>query len=163
MTGGVDRSDPWGHHGGMSLSDVSASAGARVLENGHRALLAVTGGRFPRKLLGMETIELHTIGRKSGQRRSSMLTAPIFEADRIVVVASKGGHSDHPDWYKNLAADPAVDVTFGDTTTPWIARTADAEEKKALWPTIVKANPGYDGYQQKTDRDIPVVVLSRRS
>ncbi|MCF8610358.1 nitroreductase family deazaflavin-dependent oxidoreductase [Gordonia sp. HY285] len=147
----------------MTFSDVTASAGAWVLENGHRALLAVTGGRFPKKLLGMETIELHTIGRKSGQRRSSMLTAPIFEADRIVVIASKGGHSEHPDWYKNLVANPDVEVTFGESTTPWSARTADAQEKADLWPTAVKINPGYDGYQRKTDRDIPVVILTPRT
>ncbi|GAA4662698.1 nitroreductase/quinone reductase family protein [Gordonia humi] len=146
----------------MNFSDTTASAGAWVLENGHRALLAVTGGRFPKKLLGMETIELHTVGRTSGQRRSSMLTAPIFERDRIVVVASKGGHSDHPDWYKNLVANPDVEVTFRETTTPWTAVTADADAKAALWPTVVKVNPGYDGYQRKTDRDIPVVVLTPR-
>ncbi|WOC13896.1 nitroreductase/quinone reductase family protein [Gordonia sp. MP11Mi] len=147
----------------MTFSDVTASAGAWVLENGHRTLLAVTGGRFPKKLLGMETIELHTIGRKSGQRRSSMLTAPIFETDRIVVIASKGGHSEHPDWYKNLVANPDVEVTFGESTTPWTARTAAADEKADLWRTAVKINPGYDGYRRKTDRDIPVVILTPRT
>ncbi|GEE01079.1 hypothetical protein nbrc107696_15250 [Gordonia spumicola] len=147
----------------MNFADTTASAGAWILENGHRTLLAITGGRFPKKLLGMETLELHTVGRKSGQRRSTMLTAPIYSADKIVVVASKGGHSDDPDWFKNLAADPDVEVTVDDVTTTWTAHRADPAEKAALWPTIVKANPGYDGYQKKTDRDIPVVVLTPRS
>lgn len=147
----------------MTISDVTASAGAWALETGHRALLAVTGGRFPTKLLGMQTIELHTIGRRSGQRRSTMLTAPIFDHDRIVVIASKGGYSDHPDWYKNLAATPDVDVTVGETTTPWTARTAHAQERAELWSAAVDVNPGYDGYQRKTDRDIPVVILSPRA
>jgi deazaflavin-dependent oxidoreductase (nitroreductase family) len=147
----------------MNLHDTTASAGAWILENGHRTLLTVTGGRFPKKMLGMQTLELHTVGRKSGQRRSTMLTAPVYEPDRIVVVASKGGHSDHPDWFKNLVAQPDVEVTVDDVTTEWTAHHADSAEKAALWPTIVKANPGYDGYQQRTDRDIPVVILRPRA
>jgi deazaflavin-dependent oxidoreductase (nitroreductase family) len=146
----------------MSMADKTASAGAWMLENGHRALLAVTGGRFPRRLLGMQTLELYTIGRKSGQRRGTMLTAPIYGPDQVVVVASKGGHSDHPDWYKNLVATPQVEVTVDEVTTPMTARTATEEEKAALWPEITRVNPGYDGYQKRTDRDIPVVILTPR-
>lgn len=146
----------------MTINDTAASAGAWVLENGHRALLAVTGGRFPKRLLGMQTLELHTVGRKSGVRRSTMLTAPLYSADRTVVVASKGGHSDNPDWFKNLMADPDVEVTVGDVTTPWRARTATAEEKAELWPAIIKTYKGYAGYQKRTDRDIPVVILTPR-
>ena len=142
----------------MHTSDRMASSGAWLLENGHRALLKVTGGRFPKTLLGMEPVELHTIGRTSGQRRSTMLTAPILEDDRVVVVASKGGHSDHPDWYKNLAANPDVELTIHGVTRPWRARTATPDEKAELWPTIVERNKGYEGYQQNTDRDIPVVI-----
>ena len=142
----------------MHTPDQVASAGAWLLENGHRALLKVTGGRFPRTLLGMEPVELHTIGRKSGQRRSTLLTAPILEDDRVVVVASKGGHSDHPDWYKNLAANPDVELTIDGTTKPWRARTATPDEKAELWPTIVERNKGYEGYQRNTERDIPVVI-----
>ncbi len=151
------------HNGRMNLSDTTASAGAWILENGHRMLLAVTGGRFPKRLLGMQTLELHTVGRRSGQRRSTLLTAPIYSPEQIVVVASKGGHSDHPDWFKNLNANPAVSVTVDDAETSWTAHTADAAEKAALWPTIVKANPGYDGYQRRTDRAIPVVILTPRT
>ena len=71
----IDFSVPLHEDRRMTISDFGASAGAWLLENGHRTLLAVTGGRFPKKLLGMQTLELHTIGRKSGQRRSTMLTA----------------------------------------------------------------------------------------
>lgn len=146
----------------MSLSDKAAEIGAWGLENGHRALLAITGGRFPKRVLGMQTLELHTIGRKSGQRRSTMLTAPIFGPDRVVVVASKGGHSEHPDWFKNLVANPQVEVTVDGVTTSWTATAASPEEKARLWPRIVETYRGYDGYQQRTDRDIPVVVLTPR-
>jgi deazaflavin-dependent oxidoreductase (nitroreductase family) len=142
----------------MHTPDPVASAGAWLLENGHRTLLTLTGGRFPRSLLGMEPVELHTIGRRSGQRRSTLLAAPILEADRVVVVASKGGHSDHPDWYKNLAAHPDVELTVDGRTRPMRARTATPAEKAELWPVIVERNKGYEGYQRNTERDIPVVI-----
>ncbi|WP_019202743.1 nitroreductase/quinone reductase family protein [Tsukamurella sp. 1534] len=144
----------------MTLNDKVTSAGAWALENGHRLLLAVSGGRFPQRVLGMQTLELHTTGRKSGQRRSTMLTAPLYSADRVVVVASKGGHSDNPDWYKNLVANPAVEITVDGATAPYTARTATAEEKTQLWPQILQAYKGYDGYQQRTERDIPVVICT---
>ncbi|CAM3335262.1 nitroreductase/quinone reductase family protein [Tsukamurella hominis] len=150
------------HDGRMSLSDKVTELGAWGLENGHRALLAITGGRFPKRVLGMQTLELHTIGRKSGQRRSTMLTAPIYGPDRVVVVASKGGHSDNPDWFKNLAANPDVEITVDEVTSPWTAKAADPAEKAQLWPQITKAYSGYEGYQKRTDRDIPVVVLTPR-
>ena len=142
----------------MRTPDPVIAAGAWMLEHGHRTLLWITGGRYPKKLLGMQPLELHTVGRKSGQRRSTMLTAPINEPDRVVLVASKGGSTDHPDWYKNLAANPDVELTIDDVTRPYVARTASAEEKAELWPTIVKAYKGYEGYQRNTDRDIPVVI-----
>lgn len=147
----------------MTLKDNAASAGGWILENSHRALLAITGGRFPKRLMGMQTVELHTVGRKSGQRRSTMLTAPLFSKDRIVVVASKGGHSAHPDWYRNLAADPNVEITVDGATSKWTAHTATKQEKNELWPQIVRAYKGYDGYQRRTDRDIPVVICEPRS
>jgi deazaflavin-dependent oxidoreductase (nitroreductase family) len=146
----------------MHNPDRVVAAGAWMLEHGHRAALKLTGGRWPKKLLGMQPVELHTIGRKSGQRRSTMLTAPICEHDRIVVVASKGGHSDHPDWYKNLDANPEVEVTVDDVTKPMTARTASVEEKADLWPRIVASYKGYEGYQRNTDREIPVVIMTPR-
>lgn len=139
-------------------SDRAIETGAWVLEHGHRALLALTGGRFPRTVQGMQPIELHTTGRKSGLRRSTMLTAPVYENGRVVVVASKGGHSDHPDWYKNLTANPEVEVTINGATARMRARTASPEEKAELWPRITAVYKGYAGYQRNTDRDIPVVI-----
>lgn len=146
----------------MRIPNPVVSAGAWMLENGHRTLLKLTGGRFPRTLMGMEPVELHTTGRKSGQRRSTMLTAPIMEEGRVVIIASKGGHEHHPDWYKNLTADPNVELTIDGTTSPWTARTATAEEKAELWPQAVVAYKGYEGYQRNTDRDIPVVICEPR-
>lgn len=146
----------------VQLPNKVIEAGAWMLENGHRAALKVTGGRWPTSVLGMEPVELHTIGRTSGQRRSTMLSAPIYEPDRVVLVASKGGHEKDPDWYRNLVAEPQVEVTARGVTTPMTARTASAEEKAALWSTITSAYGGYEGYQRRTDRDIPVVICEPR-
>jgi deazaflavin-dependent oxidoreductase (nitroreductase family) len=138
-------------------------AGAWTLEHGHRFLLAITGGRYPRSILGMKPVELHVSGRKSGKRYSTMLTAPIVEGDRVVIVASKGGSQDHPDWYKNLVVNPEVEVTVDNETKPMTARTATAEEKAELWPRIVQAYKGYAAYQKNTPRDIPVVICEPRA
>ncbi len=142
----------------MPQSDTVASIGAWVLENGHRAILAVTGGRWPRKLAGMQTLELHVIGRTSGKQRSTLLTAPICEDDRVVIVASKGGHSDHPQWYKNLVVNPDVEITIDGETRAMKARTASSEERAELWEQITSTFRNYAGYQASTDREIPVVV-----
>jgi deazaflavin-dependent oxidoreductase (nitroreductase family) len=140
------------------MSDKAIEAGAWMLEHGHRALLKLSGGRFPKKVGGMQPVELHTIGRKTGQRRGTLLTSPIYGEDRVVLVASKGGHSDDPIWYKNLVANPEVEITVGERTRKMRARTATPEEKATLWPELVKAYKGYDSYQGNTTRDIPVVI-----
>jgi deazaflavin-dependent oxidoreductase (nitroreductase family) len=146
----------------MPQSDRVIGAGAWMLETGHRTVLALTGGRFPKKILGMTPIELHVRGRKSGKRFSTMLTAPIVDGDRVVIIASKGGSQDHPDWYKNLTANPDVEITIDGETKPMTARTANAEEKSELWPRAVAAYKGYAGYQRNTSRDIPVVICEPR-
>ena len=80
----------------------------------------------------MAAVELHTIGRKSGQRRSVMLTAPVREPGRVVLVASKGGDDRHPEWYLNLVADPDVELTIDGSTKPMTARTAAGAERAEL-------------------------------
>lgn len=146
----------------MRTPDRMIDVGTWVLENGHRALIKLTGGRYPKTILGMQPVELHTVGRKSGLRRSTMLTAPILDEKHVILVASKGGYQEHPDWYKNLAADPDVEITIDGETKPMRARTASPEEKSALWPTIVATYKGYAGYQRNTEREIPVVILEPR-
>ena len=136
--------------------------GAWALESGHRALLALTAGRFPKRVAGMQPVELHHTGRRSGVARSTLLTAPIFEPGRVVLVASKGGHPDHPDWYKNLVANPLVELVADGERRPVRARTADPDERAELWPQIVSVYRGYATYQRNTDREIPVVILEPR-
>jgi deazaflavin-dependent oxidoreductase (nitroreductase family) len=146
----------------MPTSDRVIGFGAWMLETGHRTVLALTFGHYPKKILGMTPIELHVQGRKSGKRYSNMLTAPIVDGDRVVIIASKGGSQDHPDWYKNLSANPDIEITIDGATKPMTARTATAEEKAELWPRAVAAYKGYAGYQKNTPRDIPVVICEPR-
>lgn len=146
----------------MATPDKVIEAGAWMLENGHRTLLKLTGGKFPRSVLGMTPVELHTLGRKSGEWRNTLLSSPICEAHRVILVASKGGHQDHPQWYKNLAANPDIKLTVRGATREMRARTATPDEKAALWPQIVAIYKGYAGYQKNTTRDIPVVICEPR-
>jgi deazaflavin-dependent oxidoreductase (nitroreductase family) len=134
----------------------------RMLNRAHRALLAVSGGRLGSTFGSMPVVELHTVGRTSGERRSAMLTTPLREGDRYVLVASKGGDPRHPAWYLNLLANPDVELTVGGRTLPMRARTASPAERAELWPKITRAYSGYAGYQQKTDREIPVVICEPR-
>ena len=111
----------------------------------------------------MPVVILHTTGRKTGRARQTVLTAPIRSDDRLVLVASYGGDDRHPAWFLNLRESPDVEVEIGGRRWPMVARVASPDEKAALWPQIVAAHRGYAGYQQRTDRDIPVVVLEPRS
>jgi deazaflavin-dependent oxidoreductase (nitroreductase family) len=107
---------------------------------------------------GVFTLLLTTRGRRSGQARRNAL---IYgrDDDRYVVVASKGGHPEHPDWYRNLAADPNVRVQVLGDRFDARARTATPEERERLWPEMARVFPPYEEYQRGTDREIPVVVL----
>jgi deazaflavin-dependent oxidoreductase (nitroreductase family) len=109
----------------------------------------------------MQPVELHHTGRTSGQPRRTMLTAPIFEPDRVVLVASKGGHPDHPDWYKNLVAHPDVELTVDDERRPMRAHRVGGRAGRAVARDRVVYR-GYEGYQRNTDREIPVVILEPR-
>jgi len=130
----------------------------------HRTVLALTGGRLGWSAGSMPVLELTTTGRKSGQKRSVMLTSPVQEGDAIVVVASRGGDDVHPAWFLNLQADPDVDVSFkGAPAEPMTAHVATAEERDRLWPQVTADYKNYADYQKKTDREIPLVLLTPRA
>jgi deazaflavin-dependent oxidoreductase (nitroreductase family) len=146
----------------MGVKDSLTDVQMKTMNLAHRGLLFVSGGRIGRSFGSMPVVELHTTGRTSGKRRSTMLTAPVHSDERYVLVASKGGDDRHPQWYLNLVANPEIELTVGGTTVPMTARTATDEEKAELWPEIVAAYGGYAGYQRKTERDIPVVICEPR-
>jgi deazaflavin-dependent oxidoreductase (nitroreductase family) len=107
---------------------------------------------------GVPTLLLTTRGRRTGKLRR---TALIYgrDGDSYLVVASKGGAPEHPNWYLNLLADPRVEVQVGAEKLTARARIATPDEKPARWRTMASIWPDYDNYQTKTDREIPVVVL----
>jgi deazaflavin-dependent oxidoreductase (nitroreductase family) len=126
----------------------------------HRVMLKVTGGKAGWNLLGMPVVELTTTGRKSGLPRTVMLTSPLQEGSTVVVVASRGGDDQPPAWLHNLQANPTVEVAMhGGAKQPWTARVATAEERARMWPLVTKDHKNYAGYQRKTDREIPLVLL----
>jgi deazaflavin-dependent oxidoreductase (nitroreductase family) len=132
----------------------------RAMNAVHRAIMRLSGNRLGWDIGGMPVLELTTIGRKSGERRSTMLTAPLREGDGYVVVASKGGDDAHPAWFLNLRDDPRVDVALdGRSVVPMTARIATADERASMWPRITAKYRNYEGYQKKTAREIPLVIL----
>jgi deazaflavin-dependent oxidoreductase (nitroreductase family) len=132
----------------------------KTMNNVHRALVKITGGRVGYDAMGMPVLELTTIGRKSGQPRSVMLTAPLTENGNLVIVASRGGDDVHPAWFLNLRANPKVEVSVkGGPKQPMTAHIATAEERARMWPQIAGKYSNYAGYQKKTGREIPLVVL----
>ena len=126
----------------------------------HVARYRATDGKEGHDWQGTQTLILTTTGRKSGdQRDAALIYAP--HGDAYAIVASKGGADAPPAWYLNLEADPAVEVQVWGDRFKAKARTASPEEKAEVWPTMTSEWPAYDEYQQKTDREIPVVLLER--
>jgi deazaflavin-dependent oxidoreductase (nitroreductase family) len=109
---------------------------------------------------GTTILLLHTTGRRSGKDITSPLIFREIDGE-YVIVASKGGAPDAPDWYLNLQQNPTVTVQVKGDKFEATARTADADEKPDLWKKMVEVWPDYEQYQKKTDREIPVVVLRR--
>ena len=104
-------------------------------------------------------LELTTVGRKSGEKRTVFLTSPLEEDGSLLIVASKGGEQNHPAWFHNLRATPEVEVKLEGSSRQMTARIVSEEERSKLWPSVTAAYKGYAGYQKKTDRQIPLVWL----
>lgn len=111
---------------------------------------------------GVFTLLLTTTGRRSG---TAYTTPLIYGRDGrdYVIVASKGGADEHPDWYRNLDADPDVEIQVEADVMAATARTAAGDERARLWATMADIWPAYNDYADKTDREIPVVMLTPRT
>jgi deazaflavin-dependent oxidoreductase (nitroreductase family) len=110
---------------------------------------------------GTTILILFTTGRKTGQERRHPLIYRDFE-DKYLIVASKGGSPEPPEWLRNLEAEPEVEVQIKGDRFKARAHIATPEEKPAMWKHMTEVWPDYDAYQNKTDREIPVVVLERQ-
>lgn len=117
------------------------------------------GHRFPG---GAPILLLDQIGAKTGIKRTTPLVY-VEDGPNVVIVASKGGHPRNPAWYHNLRANADTTVQIGAERRAVHARVATTEERERLWPKAVATYGGYRGYQQRTDREIPLVILEPSS
>ena len=129
----------------------------------HATLYRATRGVVGHRLPGLPPfLLLDHVGAKSGIERSSPLVY-IEDGENLVIVASKGGFPKHPAWFHNLRANPETTVQVGGERRRVRARIATDAERERLWPKAVEAWPGYDDYQARTDRKIPLVILEPRT
>lgn len=128
----------------------------------HVALYRATGGRIGHRIPGLPPmLLLDHVGARSGTRRTSAL-AYVADGENLVLVASKGGHPRHPAWFHNLVANPDTTAQVGSERRPVRARVATPGERRRLWPKAVEAYGGYRDYQERTAREIPLVILEPR-
>jgi len=126
----------------------------------HRGILKVSFGKLGWQAAGMPVLELTTTGRKSGEPRTCLLTSPLQIGDVHVIVASRGGDDHHPAWFLNLQSNPEVTVSIGGGKAQQKrARIATAEERAEMWPKITQKFRNYGGYQEKTSREMPLILL----
>ena len=124
----------------------------------HSALYRLTSGALGAKLGGRPMLLLTTTGRKSGKPRTTPLQY-MHDGENMVVVASNGGNQHHPAWWWNIEANPEATAQAGKATQRVRAETANEQERARLWPILVEAYPGYQGYEDETERTVPVVIL----
>jgi F420H(2)-dependent quinone reductase len=123
----------------------------RVAGRSHAWLYRATGGRLGSNLGVMPVLLLTT----------TWPLGYLTDGDRLVVIASAGGQPQHPAWYLNLRANRRVTVQRGGETVAMVATPAESEERARLWERIIRDYPQFAGYQRKTGREIPVVLLRR--
>jgi deazaflavin-dependent oxidoreductase (nitroreductase family) len=126
----------------------------------HRSIYEKSDGRVMKRLAGLDMLLLTTTGRRSGQPRTLPL-ACMKDGDDLVVVGSNNGQDHDPAWWLNLQTKPKARVRFRREVFPARAERAVGTEYERLWPLLKQYNPHYAKYEQKTSREIPVVVLKR--
>jgi deazaflavin-dependent oxidoreductase (nitroreductase family) len=142
---------------------VPSDFALKTMNSVHRLLVSVTRGRAGHEFGGMPVVELTTVGRRSGKPRTVLLTSPLRDGEGYVVVASRGGDDQHPAWFLNLRDNPEVEVAIkGGERHPMRARIASTDERARMWPEITGRYRNYAGYQERTQREIPLVVLESR-
>jgi deazaflavin-dependent oxidoreductase (nitroreductase family) len=127
----------------------------------HSGIYRATGGKLLGRMGRSPILLLNTIGRKSGKKRATPLLY-VVDGEDFVIIASKGGAPSHPAWYLNLKAKPDATVEVGDRKLRVRAEEVDGEEKERLWKRMAEMYPTYDDYQNKTKREIPLLILHPR-
>lgn len=144
----------------MSLADRSWPLLRRLMgvhTQVYRLSNGIIGHRFPG---APPMLLLNHVGARTGTRRTIPLVY-VEDGDDVVLVASKGGHPKNPAWYHNLRANPDTTVQIGSERRAVRARVATPTERERLWPKAVATYSGYRGYQERTQREIPLVILER--
>jgi F420H(2)-dependent quinone reductase len=145
----------------MGLADRAWPVLRRMM-GAHELVYLATGGLVGHRFPGFPPVLLlDHVGAKSGIRRTTPL-AYVEDGEDVVLVASKGGHPRNPAWFHNLRANPETTVQIGSQRRAVHARVASADERARLWPKAVAAYAGYRGYQERTQRQIPLVILEPR-
>jgi F420H(2)-dependent quinone reductase len=145
----------------MSLASRSRPV-LGLLIGSHTRIYRLTSGLIGHRFPGAPPmLLLDHVGAKSGIKRMTPLVY-IEDDHDVVIVASKGRHPRNPAWYHNLRANPDTMVQIGAEHRAVHARVATPEERERLWPSVVATYPGYRGYQQRTRREIPLVILEPR-
>lgn len=140
----------------MATTTTSRAAWNTGVIDDYRANGGPTQGPF----IGRRILLLTTTGAKSGEQRTAPL-AYTTDGDKIVVVASMGGAPTHPFWYTNILANPVVTVELGPETFQARAAVATSAERRRLYDRHAELHPTFAEYEQKTTREIPVIVLER--
>jgi deazaflavin-dependent oxidoreductase (nitroreductase family) len=145
---------------GSTERDLSGPArlALKLGSGAHAGVYRATGGKLFGRMGKSPILLLNTVGRKSGKKRTSPLLY-VMDGEDFVIIASKGGAATHPAWYLNLRANPEATVEIGDREVQVEAEVADPEDKPRLWQKMVEMYPTYDAYQEKTEREIPLLVL----
>jgi deazaflavin-dependent oxidoreductase (nitroreductase family) len=145
----------------MSLADRSWPV-LRRLMGAHTQVYRLTNGIIGHRFPGAPPmLLLDHVGAKSAVKRTTPLVY-VDDDPNVVLVASKGGHPKNPAWYHNLLANPDTSVQIGAERRRVRARVATPQERERLWPKAVATYSGYRGYQERTQRVIPLVVLEPR-
>jgi deazaflavin-dependent oxidoreductase (nitroreductase family) len=133
----------------------------RLLQ-GHTLAYRATGGLIGHRFPGTPPmLLLDHVGAKSAKQRTTPLVY-VRDGENVVVIASKGGHPRHPAWFHNVSANPDTMIQVGPQRRAVRARVATPEERGRLWPKAVQTYSGYRGYQERTGREIPLVILEPR-
>ena len=139
---------------------VPSDLALKLMNGVHRAAIRLSFGKLGWSAMDMPVLELTTVGRRTGQPRTVLLTSPLQRGTTFVVVASRGGDDQPPAWLGNLIAQPQVQVAVGGRPKQAMhARVATAAERAELWPKVIADHSLYGGYQRKTTREIALVLL----
>ena len=133
---------------------------AKRLSTLHTSIYKASRGWIGKRFVDNDMLLLSSVGRRTGKTH----TVPLLylrDDDDLVVIASWGGRDRHPEWYLNLLAQPRASVQVKRRRFDVTATTADSHRRSLLWPLVLDAYDGYRTYQERTEREIPVVILAR--